>query len=154
MVILPAYVLRCLHRFFAFTKLGQEQFVASVFASYYGSRGEKSTLHRIITYPNSIPRRLILLYANPNAPHCPPLLFNDLKGNILRDGNLTASQKIALLELLLDITYELPTDAHDLIVVDYIDTVPTCDQLASICTRLLWYTICTEHKLAKLGRIA
>lgn len=150
----PAYVLQQLHRFFLCKSYKKPEFVASVFGSYYAQNGEKSMMYRIMTEPNSIPKRLICTYASPDAPHCPPLLLGDIRNILLPDKTLTPGQRVNLHKLLLEITCGIPIADRGLILADTVDDVPTHGQLASIVTRLLWYTICNERRLARLGRVA
>lgn len=153
MTVLPSYVLKRVYDFWRFTGYDQYDFVSSIFASYYKTRGSKSTYHAIMTYPLAIPMQMIWHYSDPQDIRCPPKLCADIE-YMLSLYKLMPSQKIELYMLLQEIRDEIPADDRIRIQVGNIDELPTHKQLAYILTQILWYSICTERALAALGKLA
>ena len=142
MTILPMHVLQLTYENLCRTADGREGYICSLFASYFGDRGSKSTAHRYMTYPNTIPRSLIRHYADPMHPHCPPMLRYDILWLLKNTYPLADSNRIQLWNVLLDILYALPAEDQQMMQIDTIVYIPTSEQVSHLFAQILWYTIC------------
>lgn len=157
MTILPMHVLQRTYNVIhihGHIRDNKEIYVCSLFGTYFWNKGSKSTAHRYIKYPGTIPCTLIYHYADPANPYYPSALYRDIYALLVDTYLLTGREYMKLWDELTDMCNSLPEEDKHLVLTDQDKHMYSLVRLVTLFTRVLWYTVCQEYAQARLQEVA